>query len=168
MWLHHKNLNAYSSKNVILKGISILKRLYTRKSACNARLVCAVTRTGGCTKSFASRVGLARHLIDEYGEHWYRYGKLINNEGEPQGFRRNVRPSVAPDLDGSYNIIGRLVFNRQTFAVLDAPHDGSCFYHSLSSMIAHKNNILQNNLLHGIYSNCSVKQVILNTFLKEV
>ena len=50
----------------------ILKRLYTRKSARNARLVCAVTRTGGCTKSFPSCIGLARYLTDEYGEHWYR------------------------------------------------------------------------------------------------
>ena len=70
----------------------ILNRLYTRKSARNARLVCAVTRTGGCTKSFSSRVVLAQHLIDEYGEHWYRYVKLINNDGEPQGFQRNIRP----------------------------------------------------------------------------
>ena len=113
----------------------ILKRLYTRKSARNARLVCAVTRTGGCTKSFPSRVELARYLIDEYGEHWYRNVKLINNEGEPQGFQRTMRPSVAPDLVGSYNIIGRIVYNCQAYAALDAPHDGSCFYHSFSSMI---------------------------------
>ena len=120
-------------KDELMKDI--MKRLYTRKSACNARLVCAVTRTGGCTKSFPSRVGLAQYLIDEYGEHWYRNVKLINNDGEPQGFRTTMRPSVAPDLEGSYNIIGRLVFNGQTYAVLDAPHDGSCFYHSFSSMV---------------------------------
>ena len=113
----------------------ILKRLYTRKSARNARLVCAVTRTGGCTKSFPSCVGLARYLLNEYGEHWYRNVKLINNAGEPQGFQRPIRPSVAPDLEGSYNIIGRIMYNGQTFAVLDALHDGSCFYHSFSSMI---------------------------------
>ena len=115
-------------KDELMKDI--MKRLYTRKSARNARLVCAVTRTGGCTKSFPSRVGLARYLIDECGEHWYRNVKLINNDGEPQGLRTTMRPSVAPDLEGSYNIIGRLVFNGQTYAVLDAPHDGSCFYHS--------------------------------------
>ena len=46
-----------------------------------------------------------------------------------------MRPSVAPDLEDSYNIIGRIVFNGQAFAVLDAPHDGSCFYHLFSSMI---------------------------------
>ena len=37
----------------------ILKRMYTRRSARNCRLVCAVTSTGGCTKSFTSCVGLA-------------------------------------------------------------------------------------------------------------
>ena len=47
----------------------ILKRLYTRRSAHNSWLMCAVTATGGCTKSFPSHVGLARHLFDEYGEH---------------------------------------------------------------------------------------------------
>lgn len=47
----------------------ILKRLYTRKSAHNSWLMCAVTATGGCNKSFPSHVGLARHLFDEYGEH---------------------------------------------------------------------------------------------------
>ena len=51
------------------------------------------------------------------------------------GFRTTMRPSVAPDLEGSYNIIGRLVFNGQIYAVLDAPHDGSCFYHSFPSMV---------------------------------
>ena len=120
-------------KDELMKDI--LKCLYTRKSARNARLVCAVTRTGGCTKSFPSRVGLARHIIDEYGEHWYRNVKLIDNDGEPQRFRIAMRPCVAPDLEGSYNIIGRLVYNGQTYAVLDAPHDGSCFYHSFSSMV---------------------------------
>ena len=84
---------------------------------------------------FPSRVGLARYLFDEYGEHWYRNVKLINSEGEPQGFQQPIRPSVAPDLEGSYNIIGRIMYNGQAFAVLDAPHDGSCFYHSFSSMI---------------------------------
>ena len=75
------------------------------------------------------------HLFDEYGEHWHMYVKLINNEGEPQQFRSRGRPSVAPYLEGSYNIIGRLTYNSQTYAVLDAPHDGSCFYHSFSSMV---------------------------------
>ena len=61
--------------------------------------------------------------------------KLIKNEGEPQQFRSRERPNVAPDLEGSYNIIGQLTYNSQTYAVLDAPHNGSCFYHSFSSMI---------------------------------
>ena len=73
-------------------------------------------------------------MFDEYGEHWYRYVKLINNKREPQEFQKKTRPSVAPDFEGSY-IIGRLNYNGQTFAVLDAPHDGSCFYYSFSSMI---------------------------------
>ena len=47
----------------------ILKRLYTRRSAHNSWLMCAVTATGGCNKSFPSHIGLARHLFDEYGEH---------------------------------------------------------------------------------------------------
>ena len=96
--------------------------------------MCAVTATDKCTKSFPSCVGLVRYLFDEYGEHWYRYVKLINNEGEPQEFQKKTRPSVAPDFEGSY-IIGRLSYNGQTFAVLDAPHDGSSFYYSFSSMI---------------------------------
>ena len=97
--------------------------------------MCAVTTTGGCIKSFPSCVGLARHLIDEFGEHWYRYLKLINNEREPQGFQRKIKQSAAPNLEGSHNIIERLYCNGQTFVVLDAPHNGSCFYHSFSSMI---------------------------------
>ena len=104
------------------------------RSACNSRLVCAVTTTGGCTKSFPSCIGLARYLFDEYEEHWYRYVKLINNEGEPQEFQKKTRPSVAPNLEESCNIIGRLSYNGQTFTVLDAPHDGSCFYYSFQEL----------------------------------
>ena len=121
------------SRDELMKDI--LKRVYTRKSARNFRLVCAATRTSGSIKSFPSHVGLARHLIDEFGEHWYRYLKLINNEREPQGFQCTIRQTAASNLEGSHNIIGRLFCNGQTFVALDAPHDGSCFYYSFSSMI---------------------------------
>ena len=113
----------------------ILTRIFTRRSACNSKLVCAVTATGGYTKSFQSHIGLARYLFDEFGEHWYRYVKAVNNEGEPQPFRKKGRSSEAPDLEGSYQIIGRLRYNNQVYAALDTPHDGSCFYHSFSSML---------------------------------
>ena len=116
---------------------SILKKVYTIRSAHNSQFMCAVNATGGRTKSFPSHVGLARHFFDEYGEHWYRYVKLINDEGEPQQFWKKGTPSVAPDpnLEGSYNIIGCLTYNGQIYCVLGALHNGSCLYHLFSSMI---------------------------------
>ena len=51
-----------------------------------------------------SRTGLAKYLFDEFGEHRHRHVKVVNNEGEPQ-LKVNL---VAPDLEGSYHIIGRL------------------------------------------------------------
>ena len=94
----------------------ILTRIFTRRSVRNSKFVCAVTTTGGYTKSFQLHIGLARYLFDEFGEHWYRHVKAVNNEGEPQPFRKKGRPSVAPDLEGSYQVIGRLSYNNQVYA----------------------------------------------------
>ena len=48
----------------------IMKRMHTRNHVHNNRLVCVcvITVTGGCMKSFPSRIGLARFLYNEYGE----------------------------------------------------------------------------------------------------
>ena len=77
----------------------ILKRLFTRQSARKKKLLFAVRVSGGCKKAFPSRLGLARHIFDEYGEQWYCHVKTINDDGEPLPFQKDKRPpSIAPDL----------------------------------------------------------------------
>ena len=89
--------------------LDIVKRLYTRQSAKNKKLTCAVRVSGGCTKGFPSRLGLARHIFDEYGEQWYRHVKTANDDGKPLPFKKNKQsPRIAPDLEGDYDVIRQL------------------------------------------------------------
>ena len=42
---------------------------------------------------------------------------------------------LAPDIQGHAHNIGQLCMGKETYAVYDAPHDGSCFYYAYSMMV---------------------------------
>ena len=76
-------------------------------------------------------IGLTKHFLvsmESIGT------SICETDQQPQQFQKRG-PSEALDFEGSYSIIGCLTYNSQTYAVLDAPHDRSCFYHLFSSMI---------------------------------
>ena len=112
----------------------IMRRMYVRKAAKNKELMCCINQEGHCTKTFSTRIELARHIYGKYGLAWERNIRVIDNGEEMIPLSKKVRVNEAPDLAGMYDVIGMLYVGLQRYMVHNAPRDGSCFYHSFSSM----------------------------------
>lgn len=113
----------------------IKEEMATRNTPKNQSLIYAILMNGGCTKGFASRNELARHIYGKFGSRWDKNIRTINQSGEMKTNTKPIRKIFALNLDGNAHFIGEIHMGKEIYAVYDCPADGSCFYHSFAHMV---------------------------------
>ena len=112
----------------------IMKRIITKNPPKAPHLLSGILASGGITKGFTTRLELCKHIFAKYGDRWDKNVMYRTESGERKmPYKR--KNCLAPDIQGHPHNIGQLCMGKETYAVYDAPHDGSCFYHAYSMMV---------------------------------
>ena len=92
--------------------MDIRENVYTRRAAKNRKLVSAVyTESGGTTRAFSTLNEFAIYLFGMYGSRRDRHVRRVNPRIGSIVTKFEVTRTMAPDLQGIFPVLGRLVYN---------------------------------------------------------